>query len=62
MEYDNDRLVKGTYKTEVYCWLIFALINPLVNSLGIFPHQKTAWIVLLVTSFYWYLFIFYTQE
>ncbi len=50
MEYDNDRLVKGTYKTEVYCWLIFALINPLVNSLGIFPHQKTAWIVLSVTS------------
>jgi two-component system LytT family sensor kinase len=51
MEYDNDRIVKGTYKTEVFCWLLFVLINPLVNSLGIFPHQKTAWIILLVIGF-----------
>jgi LytS/YehU family sensor histidine kinase len=50
MEYDNDRIVKGTYKIEVCCWIFFALISPLVNSFGIFPHQKTAWIVLLVTS------------
>jgi len=50
MEYDNDRIVKGTYKTEVYCWLIFLFINPLVNGLGVFPHQKIAWIVLLVVS------------
>ena len=50
MEYDNDRIVKGTYKTEVYCWLFFVLINPLVNSLGTFPHQKIAWIVLTVIS------------
>ena len=50
MEYDNDRIVKGTYKTEVYCWLIFVFINPLINGLGIFPHQKIAWIVLLVVS------------
>ncbi len=50
MEYDNDRIVKGTYKTEVYCWILFVIINPLVNSLGIFPHQKTAWIVLLAIN------------
>ena len=50
MEYDNDRIVKGTYKAEVCCWILFALINPLVNSLGIFPHQKQAWIILLVSS------------
>jgi len=50
MEYDNDRIVKGTYKAEVYCWVLFIIINPLVNSLGIFPHQKTAWIVLLVIN------------
>ena len=47
MEYDNDRIIKGTYKTEVYCWLLFVLISPLVSSLGIFPHQKTTWIVLM---------------
>ena len=50
MEYDNDRIVKGTYKAEVFCWLIFALINPVVYSLGLFPHQKSIWIVLLVVN------------
>ncbi len=50
MEYDNDRIVRGTHKSELFCWLIFVLINPVVNSLGIFPNQKTAWIVLLVIS------------
>jgi hypothetical protein len=52
MEYDNDRLVKGTYKTEVYCWLFFLLIYPLVNGLGVFPHQKTTWILLLAISLF----------
>ena len=50
MEYDNDRIVKGTYKAEVFCWLIFTLINPVVYSLGLFPHQKSIWIVLLVVN------------
>jgi two-component system LytT family sensor kinase len=50
MEYDNDRIIKGTYRAEVFCWLIFVLVNPLVSSLGIFPHQKIVWIILLVIS------------
>lgn len=50
MEYDNDRIIKGTYSIELYCWILFVLINPLVNSLGTFPNQKTAWILLLVVS------------
>jgi sensor histidine kinase YesM len=50
VEYDNDRIVKHTDKTEVYCWIVFVLIQPLVNSLGIFPDQKIIWIVLLVIS------------
>ncbi len=50
MEYDNDRIVKGTYKSELYCWLVFVLISPLVNILGVFPYQKTAWIVLPVIA------------
>jgi two-component system, LytTR family, sensor kinase len=51
MEYDNDRIVRGTHKSELICWLVFALINPLVTSFGIFPNQITAWIVLLVIAF-----------
>jgi hypothetical protein len=50
MEYDNDKIVKGTHKSELVCWLIFVLINPLVNSLGVFPHQKIAWAVLVVIA------------
>jgi len=50
MEYDNDRIIKGTYKTEIACWAIFVLIQPLVNSLGVFPRQPVIWPVLLVTS------------
>jgi LytS/YehU family sensor histidine kinase len=48
MEYDNDKIVKGTYKGELYCWLVFAIINPLVSGLEIFPHHKSMWIALLV--------------
>ncbi|MEO5592076.1 MAG: sensor histidine kinase [Chitinophagaceae bacterium] len=50
MEYDNDRIIKGTYPIEVYCWVLFALISPVVSSLGVFPHQKTAWLILLFIS------------
>jgi len=50
MEYDNDRIIKGTYKIELYCWILFVLINPLVNSLGSFPHQKPAWYLLMAVS------------
>ena len=52
MEYDNDRVVKGVHKTEVYCWVFFVLLNPVVNSLGIFPHQQTAWVALILASLF----------
>jgi hypothetical protein len=48
MEYDNDKIVKGTYKGELYCWLVFTIINPLISGLEIFPHHKSMWIALLV--------------
>ncbi|HTB26151.1 MAG TPA: sensor histidine kinase [Puia sp.] len=51
MEYDNDRIVRGTHKSELICWLVFALINPMVTSFGIFPNQIIAWVVLLVIAF-----------
>jgi two-component system, LytTR family, sensor kinase len=48
MEYDNDKIVKGTYKAELYCWLVFTIINPLISGLEIFPHHKSMWITMLV--------------
>jgi len=50
MEFDNDRIVKGTSKTEMYCWVVFALMYPVINSLGSFPHLRAAWYLLLTVS------------
>jgi len=50
MEYDNDRIVKGIYKKELLCWLLFALIHPLADSLGVFPAHYLTWIVLLLIN------------
>jgi two-component system, LytTR family, sensor kinase len=50
MEYDNDRIIKGTDTIELYCWGLFVLVEPLVNSLGVFPHQKAAWVFLMAVS------------
>jgi len=52
MEYDNDRIVKGTSRTELFCWLVFFLINPVVNMLGIFHYQRATWIILLLSSLF----------
>ena len=50
MEYDNDRLVKKTDKIEIVCWVLFVLLNPLVNSVGRFPYQPPAWWLLFTVS------------
>ncbi|MES2649831.1 MAG: histidine kinase [Bacteroidota bacterium] len=50
MEYDNDRIVKPFDKTELYCWILFVLVQPLANSLGIFPGQEIIWIALLTIN------------
>jgi len=50
MEYDNDRIIKGTYKIEVFCWALFALVNPLVTSFGVFPGQPLIWPLLLAIN------------
>ncbi len=36
MEFDNDRLIKPPYKIELFSWALIGIMNPLVNSLGIF--------------------------
>jgi two-component system, LytTR family, sensor kinase len=50
MEYDNDRKVKGTYKPELFGWLLFFLLYPLSTWLGVFPHVKWVWLILGVIS------------
>lgn len=50
MEYDNDRVIKSTPAIEIAGWIFFVLLQPLVNSLGIFPRQPSAWLVILTAN------------
>ncbi|MFT3936477.1 MAG: sensor histidine kinase [Chitinophagaceae bacterium] len=50
MEFDNDRLIKPTHKTELYCWLLFVLISPAIAGLSVFPYQYKNWELLLFLS------------
>src|SRR3982750_117452 len=50
MEFDNDRIIKKTYKIELFYLALLVLINPLVNCLTIFPTDFRIWAVLLVVS------------
>lgn len=50
MEYDNDRLVKRTDKTEIICWILFVVLGSLANSTGKFLWQPSAWWLLLTVS------------
>ena len=34
----------------MYCWVVFALMYPVINSLGSFPHLRAAWYLLLTVS------------
>jgi sensor histidine kinase YesM len=36
MEYDNDRLIKPTSKTEIVTWILFFLFYPLINFFSFF--------------------------
>ncbi|MBV9963619.1 MAG: histidine kinase [Parafilimonas sp.] len=61
MEFDNDRPVKRAYRIEILCWVLLALINPLVNSITIFFHDaKIWWFLFVVNLFLLPAYIFYS--
>ena len=47
MEYDNDRLIRPSYKIEIFYWCLLALFNPAFNSLTYFLRDWKMWPVLL---------------
>ncbi|MFI5152442.1 MAG: sensor histidine kinase [Chitinophagales bacterium] len=51
MEYDNDRLIKPSYRIEVFYWILLALFNPLYNSLVNFFHFWKVWPLLFIINF-----------
>ncbi len=50
MEYDNDRLRKHPYKIELFYWVFFILLNPLVIGSTVFLRDWRIWPVLLLVN------------
>jgi LytS/YehU family sensor histidine kinase len=50
MEYDNDRLIRPSYKIEIFYWALLALFNPVFNSLTYFLRDVKMWPVLLFVN------------
>ena len=50
MEYDNDRIIKPTYRIEIFYWVLIILINPLVNCVTLFISNWPVWLVLILVS------------
>ena len=50
MEYDNDRLRKPVNRTEIFYWVLFILLTPLINGITLFPHDFRIWPALLLVS------------
>lgn len=51
MEFDNDRPIKHTSNIVVFCWILLALINPLINCLTFFLHDAKIWWFLFGVNF-----------
>jgi two-component system, LytTR family, sensor kinase len=50
MEFDNDRIIKPAYKIEIFYWILFILMNPLVNGITTFLADIRIWKVLLLVN------------
>jgi two-component system, LytTR family, sensor kinase len=49
MEYDNDR-IRELPRIELLYWIPMVLVNPLINSVTLFPSDARIWLVLLNVS------------
>ena len=50
MEFDNDKIIKPSYRIEIFYWVLLALINPLVNGITLFLKGVHLWPVLLFVN------------
>jgi len=50
MEFDNDKIIKPSYRIEIFYWVLLALINPLVNGITLFLKGVHLWPVLLLVN------------
>ena len=50
MEHDNDRKILPPHKTEIFCWIVLALLCPVINAVTFFWFDAIFWPVLFITS------------
>lgn len=50
MEFDNDKIIKPSYRIEIFYWLFLTFINPLVNGITLFLKGIHLWPVLLLVN------------
>ncbi|MBN9384346.1 MAG: sensor histidine kinase [Chitinophagaceae bacterium] len=50
MEYDNDRIRRRTDRIEIFYWILFVLVYPLINGTTLFTRDLHIWPVLLFIS------------
>src|SRR5450432_1948059 len=50
MEYDNDRVRKHASRTEIFYWVLLALLSPIFNGISSFATDPRGWFLLFITS------------
>src|SRR5437763_284024 len=50
MEYDNDRKINPPHNTEIFYWIVFVILCPLINAVTFFWYDPLFWPALLITS------------
>jgi len=50
MEYDNDKLIKPSYRIELFYWGLLGLFNPIFNSLTHFLHEWKMWPLVFIVN------------
>ena len=50
MEYDNDRKIDPPHKTEVFYWVVFAILSPMINAVTFFWYDALFWPALLISN------------
>jgi two-component system, LytTR family, sensor kinase len=50
MEYDNDKIIKPSYKIELFYWGMLAFFNPIFNCLTYFLHSWKMWPLIFIVN------------
>ncbi len=62
MEYDNDRKIIPAHKAEIFYWIAFVLLCPIINAITFFWFDPIFWPALLITSIITFpIYFFYSR-